>query len=263
MGKRIILVLLVILILSCDLFTTKSPKTKKPKKTEKTTQEQKPAAKIIPVVSIQRVEIRQSNNTPTSIENYYKQAYPIQTFSIDFSINREHEFQQAEDKILSTQGKVASLSILINQKLLDLKHPKNFTFKTFKEIQNIENFFQNQDLLFVLNLKSKNNSNIINIMLNPPNDIGKPKNHVLIGIKDIIKNGLGEQYLNPIYRFQIKNNKDYHSIDYNKVSITENSIELDLLPHNQIFKLNKNFTQILEILTDINNLKLIIQKEYI
>ncbi|WKC79419.1 hypothetical protein [Borreliella tanukii] len=263
MAKRIILMLLGILILSCDLFTTKSQKNKNPRKPDKTTQEQKPAAKIIPVVSIQKVEIRQSNKSPTSIENYYKQAFPIQTFSIDFSISRENEFQQAEDKILSTQGKVASLSILINQKLLDSKHPKNLTFKKFKEIQNIENFFQNQDLLFVLNLKSQNDDNTINIMLNPPNDIGKPKNHVLLGIKDIIKNGVGEKYLNPIYRFQIKNKKDYHSIDYNKVSITENSIELDLLPHNQIFKLNKNFTQILEISTDINNLKSVIQKEYI
>ncbi|MBB6043286.1 hypothetical protein QIA34_00500 (plasmid) [Borreliella yangtzensis] len=267
MVKRIILILLGFAILSCDLFTTKSPKNSRtvlePKNPEQKTKEQKPAAKIIPTVSIQSVEIRQSNNIPTSIENYYKQAYPIQTFSIDFSINREKEFQQTEDKILSTQGVVASLSILIQQKLLDFKQPKNSTFKTFKEIQNIENFFQNQDLLFVLNLKPKNGKNIINIMLNPPNDIGKPKNHVLLGIKDIIKNGIGEQNLNPIYRFQIKNNKDYHSIDYNKISITENSVELDLLPHNQIFKLNKNFTQILEILTDINKLKSLIQKEYI
>ncbi|WKC87690.1 hypothetical protein [Borreliella japonica] len=100
-------------------------------------------------------------------------------------------------------------------------------------------------------------------MLNPPNDLYKPKNYVLLGLKDIIKNNVSEQYLNPIYRFQIKNKDDYHSIDYNKVSISENNIELDLLPHNQIFKINKNFTQILEILTNINNLKLVIQKEYI
>lgn len=155
------------------------------------------------------------------------------------------------------------MSILINKELLDSKQTKGFTFKKLKEIQNIENFFQNQDLLFVLNLKPENNNNIINIMLNPPNDFHKPKDYVLLGLKDIIKKGVGEQYANPIYRFQIKNKKDYHSIDYNKVSIRENSIELDLLPHNQIFKMNKNFNKILEILTDKNNLKSVIQNEYI
>ncbi|ACN53293.1 hypothetical protein QIA25_00545 (plasmid) [Borreliella spielmanii] len=254
MSKKIILILLKILILSCNLSINEEEKIK----------DQKPAAKIIPVVSIQKVVIRASNQNPISIKNYYKQAYPIQTFSIDFNINREKEFQQTEDKILSTQGKVESLSILINKELLDLTQPpKGFTLKKLKEIENIENFFQNQDLLFVLNLKPKNNNNIINIMLNPPNDFLKPRDYVLLGLKDIIKKGIGEQYLNPIYRFQIKNNKDYHSIDYNKVSISGNSIELDLLPHNQIFKMNKNFNRILKILTDKNNLKLLIQKEYI
>lgn len=258
MGKKVILILLKTLILSCNLFTNKEEKIK-----EEKIKEEKPAAKIISVASIQRVEIRASNQNPISIKNYYKQAYPIQTFTIDFSINREHEFQQAKDKILSTQGKVESLSILINKELLDSKQTKGFTFKKLKEIQNIENFFQNQDLLFVLNLKPENNNNIINIMLNPPNDFHKPKDYVLLGLKDIIKKGVGEQYANPIYRFQIKNKKDYHSIDYNKVSIRENSIELDLLPHNQIFKMNKNFNKILEILTDKNNLKSVIQNEYI
>ncbi|SCW38902.1 hypothetical protein SAMN02983004_00901 [Borreliella japonica] len=262
MDKKVILILLGILILSCELFFAKERKSTRSKK-EQTIQEQKPKAKIIPIVSIQRLEIRKSNQNPIRIANYYKQAYPIQTFSIDFSINRENEFQEAEDKILSTQGKVESLSILINQKLLDSKNLKKIPFKKLKEIQNIEDFFQNQDLLFVLNLRSQNNNNIINIMLNPPNDLYKPKNYVLLGLKDIIKNNVSEQYLNPIYRFQIKNKDDYHSIDYNKVSISENNIELDLLPHNQIFKINKNFTQILEILTNINNLKLAIQKEYI
>ncbi len=104
MGKKVILILLEILILSCNLLDqdqkTKSSKTKTSKN-----QDQKPAAKIIPVVSIQKVEIRKSNQNPTSIENYYKQAYPIQTFSVDFSINRENEFQQTEDKIFYKRGK--------------------------------------------------------------------------------------------------------------------------------------------------------------
>ncbi|WP_187981629.1 hypothetical protein [Borreliella bavariensis] len=282
MGKKVILILLGILILSCNLLDqnqktkaskakaskAKASKTKASKAKDQKNQDQKPAAKIIPVVSIQKVEIRKSNQNPTSIENYYKQAYPIQTFSVDFSINRENEFQQAEDKIFYKKGKVESLSILIKKELLDSKinsksDSKKITFKKLKEIQNIENFFQNQDLLFVLNLKSPNNNNIINIMLNPPNDFSYPKNYVLLGLKDVIEKGANEQYLNPIYRFQIKNNKDYHSIDYNKVSISENYIELDLLPHNQVFKMSKNFTKILEILTDINSLKLVIQEEYI
>ncbi len=277
MGKKVILILLGILILSCNLLDqnqktkaskAKASKTKASKAKDQKNQDQKPAAKIIPVVSIQKVEIRKSNQNPTSIENYYKQAYPIQTFSVDFSINRENEFQQAEDKIFYKKGKVESLSILIKKELLDSKinsksDSKKITFKKLKEIQNIENFFQNQDLLFVLNLKSPNNNNIINIMLNPPNDFSYPKNYVLLGLKDVIEKGTNEQYLNPIYRFQIKNNKDYHSIDYNKVSISENYIELDLLPHNQVFKMSKNFTKILEILTDINSLKLVIQEEYI
>ncbi len=111
MGKKVILILLEILILSCNLLDqdqkTKSSKTKTSKNQDQQSQnqqnqnqqnqDQKPAAKIIPVVSIQKVEIRKSNQNPTSIENYYKQAYPIQTFSVDFSINRENEFQQTED----------------------------------------------------------------------------------------------------------------------------------------------------------------------
>lgn len=100
-----------------------------------------------------------------------------------------------------------SLSILINKKLLDFKapeNPKSSTLKNFKEIKNIENFFQNQDLLFVLTLKDKNNNNTINIMLNPPNDTQKPKDYILKDLKDTIKKGTGEKYLNPIYRFQIK-----------------------------------------------------------
>ncbi|WNY67331.1 hypothetical protein [Borreliella lusitaniae] len=260
MGKKVFLILPGILILSCGPFLNKEQIIKKEKAKEQIIKVKKPAAKIMSTVSIQRIEIRQSNQNPTSIKDYYKQAYPIQTFTLDFSINREKEFQQAEDKILPAQGKVESLSILINQKLLD---SKKLTFKKLKEIQDIENFFQNQDLLFVLNLKDQKTNNIINIMLNPPNDISKPKNHVLLGLKDIINNGVKKQYLNPIYRFKIKNKKDYHSIDYNEVSISENNIKLDLLPHNQIFKMNKNFTQILEILTDINSLKSVIQKEYI
>ncbi|WNY69167.1 hypothetical protein [Borreliella lusitaniae] len=260
MAKKVVLILLGILILSCGPFINKEQIIKEEKSKEQIIKVKKPAAKIISIASIQRIEIRQSNQNPTKIEDYYKQAYPIQTFTLDFSINREKEFQQAEDKILPSQGKVESLSILINQELVD---SKKLTFKKLKEIQDIENFFQNQELLFVLNLKDQKTNNIINIMLNPPNDISKPKNHVLLGLKDIIKSGVNEQYLNPIYRFQIKNKKDYHSIDYNKVSISENNIKLDLLPHNQIFKMNKNFTQILEILTDINNLKSVIQKEYI
>ncbi|APS99352.1 hypothetical protein Bmayo_04505 (plasmid) [Borreliella mayonii] len=247
MNKKVILILLEILILSCSLLINKK---------------QKPAAKIIPVVSIQTIEIRQSNQTPTSIQDYYKQPYPIQTFTLDFKISREKEFQQTEDKILLAQGKVESLSILINKKLLDFKNKKNSNLKNLKEIENIENFFQDQDLLFVLNLKNQNN-NIINIMLNPPNDNQKPKNYVLLDLKDMIKQNVSEKYLNPIYRFQIKNKKDYHSIDYNKVTVSQKTIELDLLPHNQIFKMNKNFIQILDILTDINNLKSVIQKEFI
>nr|WP_301385273.1 hypothetical protein [Borreliella turdi]WKC78498.1 hypothetical protein QIA30_00485 [Borreliella turdi] len=47
------------------------------------------------------------------------------------------------------------------------------------------------------------------------------------------------------------------------MSINEKSIELELLPHNQIFKMNKNFIKLLEIITNINGLKSIIQKEYI
>ncbi|WP_233780210.1 hypothetical protein [Borreliella bavariensis] len=54
-----------------------------------------------------------------------------------------------------------------------------------------------------------------------------------------IRKDVDKQYLNPIYRFQIKNNKDCYSIDYNKVSIGENYIELDLLPHNKVFKMSK------------------------
>lgn len=57
-------------------------------------------------------------------------------------------------------------------------------------------------------------------------------------LKEIGK-GVNKQYLNPIYRFQIKNKKDCYSIDYNKVSIGENYIELDLLSHNQVFKMSK------------------------
>ncbi|WP_151074369.1 hypothetical protein [Borreliella turdi] len=271
MGKKVILILLGILILSCSLFTHEKEKTIKQQIIEdiakKTIKQQivEDIAKKTPIseVSIQKVEIRQSNQNPTSIEDYYKQNYPIQTFTINFSINRENEFQQEEDKILSTKGEVESLSILINKKLLDSKNLVPPTFKKLKEIKNIENLFQNQELFFVLNLKNKNNNNVINIMLNPPNDIFKPKDYVLLGIKDIIKKGISQEYLNPIYRFQIKNKKDYHSIDYNKVSITEKSIELDLLPHNQIFKMNKNFIKLLEIITNINGLKSIIQKEYI
>ncbi len=271
MGKKVILILLGILILSCSLFTHEKEKTIKQQIVKdiakKTIKQQivEDIAKKTPIseVSIQKVEIRQSNQNPTSIEDYYKQNYPIQTFTINFSINRENEFQQEEDKILSTKGEVESLSILINKKLLDSKNLVPPTFKKLKEIKNIENLFQNQELFFVLNLKNKNNNNVINIMLNPPNDIFKPKDYVLLGIKDIIKKGISQEYLNPIYRFQIKNKKDYHSIDYNKVSITEKSIELDLLPHNQIFKMNKNFIKLLEIITNINGLKSIIQKEYI
>ncbi len=125
MGKKVILILLEILILSCNLLDqdqkTKSSKTKSSKTKTSKNQDQKPAAKIIPVVSIQKVEIRKSNQNPTSIENYYKQAYPIQTFSVDFSINRENEFQQTEDKIFYKKGKVESLSILIKKELLDSK----------------------------------------------------------------------------------------------------------------------------------------------
>ncbi len=271
MGKKVILILLGILILSCSLFTHEKEKTIKQQIVKdiakKTIKQQivEDIAKKTPIseVSIQKVEIRQSNQNPTSIEDYYKQNYPIQTFTINFSINRENEFQQEEDKILSTKGEVESLSILINKKLLDSKNLVPPTFKKLKEIKNIENLFQNQELFFVLNLENKNNNNVINIMLNPPNDIFKPKDYVLLGIKDIIKKGISQEYLNPIYRFQIKNKKDYHSIDYNKVSITEKSIELDLLPHNQIFKMNKNFIKLLEIITNINGLKSIIQKEYI
>ncbi|WP_233709490.1 hypothetical protein [Borreliella bavariensis] len=57
-------------------------------------------------------------------------------------------------------------------------------------------------------------------------------------LKEIGKD-VDKQYLNYIYRFQIKNNKDCYSIDYNKVSIGENYIELDLLSHNQVFKMSK------------------------
>ncbi|WP_233778877.1 hypothetical protein [Borreliella bavariensis] len=57
-------------------------------------------------------------------------------------------------------------------------------------------------------------------------------------LKEIGKD-VDKQYLNSIYRFQIKNNKDCYSIDYNKVSIGENYIELDLLYHNQVFKMSK------------------------
>ncbi|ACN93630.1 surface lipoprotein P27 (plasmid) [Borreliella finlandensis] len=265
MSKKVILILLEILILSCDLSINKEQKTK-----EKTSEKQEPekqkqnVAKIIPTASIQTIEIRESNQIPKSIEEYYKQAYPIQTFTLDFSIAREKEFLKPEDKILPTQGKVVSLSILINKKLLNFKAPENSkssTLKNFKEIENIENFFQSQDLLFVLNLKDKNNNNIINIMLNPPNDTQKHKDYILKDLKDTIKKGTGEKYLNPIYRFQIKNKKDYHSIDYNKVTISEKTIELDLLPHKQVFQMNKNFTQILDTITDVNNLKLVIQKE--
>lgn len=94
--------------------------------------------------------------------------------------------------------------------MLDFKapeNPKSSTLKNFKEIKNIENFFQNQDLLFVLTLKDKNNNNTINIMLNPPNDTQKPKDYILKDLKDTIKKGTGEKYLNPIYRFQIKTKK--------------------------------------------------------
>ncbi|MBB6208337.1 hypothetical protein [Borreliella lanei] len=264
MSKRVILILLEILILSCDLYINKEQKypEQTPEK-QNIEKNKKPAAKITPTVSIQTVEIRQSNQIPTSIEEYYKQAYPIQTFTLDFSISREKEFQQAEDKILLAKGKVESLSILINKKLLDLKTQKKSTLKNFKEIENIENLFQDQDLLFVLNLKNQNDNNIINIMLNPPNDNQNPKNYVLLDLKNMIKQDVSEKYLNPIYRFQIKTKKDYHSIDYNKLSISEKTIELDLLPHNQIFKMNKNFTRILDVLTDVNNLKLVIQKEYV
>ncbi|WKC77582.1 hypothetical protein QIA31_00470 (plasmid) [Borreliella turdi] len=93
------------------------------------------------------------------------------------------------------------MSILINKKLLDSKNLVKPTFKKLKEIKNIENLFQNQELFFVLNLKNKNNNNVINIMLNPPNDIFKPKDYVLLDIKDIIKKGISRGYLNPIYRF--------------------------------------------------------------
>ncbi|QFI14995.1 hypothetical protein QIA37_00520 (plasmid) [Borrelia sp. CA_690] len=279
MGKKAILTLLGILILSCDLFPNReqtakeskppAQKIKEPENPEQTIKDpkknkkQKPAAKIGPVVSIQKVEIRQSNQVPTTTHYYYKQAYPIQTFSLDFSIKRENEFQKAKDKILPAQGKVESLSILINKKLLDFKTSKKLNFKNLQEIENIENFFQNQDLLFVLNLKTQNNKNIINLMLNPPNDTNKPKDYALLDLKKIIKNGVREQYLNPIYRFQIKNNKDYHSIDYNKVSVGQETIELDLLPHNQVFRLNKNFALILEMLTNLNYLKSVIKNGYI
>ncbi|WNY66377.1 hypothetical protein QIA45_04715 (plasmid) [Borreliella andersonii] len=277
MCKKVILILLEILILSCDLFN------KEQKITEQTTEKQapdrqiidekqkpekqkRPAAKISPAVSIQTIEIRQSNQVPTSIQEYYKQAYPIQTFDLDFSITREKEFQQTEDKILLAQGKVESLSILINKKLLDFKNQKNSktsALKNFKDIENIDNFFKSQELLFVLNLKNKNNKSILNVMLNPPNDTQKSKDYVLKDLQDSIKQGTGEKYLNPIYRFQIKNKKDYHSIDYNKLTISEKTIELSLLPFNQVFQMNKNFTKILDILTDINNLKSVIQKEYV
>lgn len=196
MGKKVILILLEILILSCNLLD-QDQKTKASKTKTSKNQDQKPAAKIIPVVSIQKVEIRKSNQNPTSIENYYKQAYPIQTFSVDFSINGENEFQQTEDKIFYKKGKVGSLSILIKKELLDSKinsksDSKKLTFKKLKEIQNIENFSQNQDLLFVLNFKSPNNNNIINIMLNPPNDFSHPKNYVLLGLKDVIEKDVSE-----------------------------------------------------------------------
>ncbi|MDO7256696.1 hypothetical protein Q5W90_04345 [Borreliella burgdorferi] len=277
MSKKVMLILLEILILSCDLSINKEQKTKektseKQESEKQNIEKQEPekqkqnAAKIIPTVSIQTVEIRESNQIPKSIEKYYKQAYPIQTFTLDFSITREKEFLKPEDKILHTQGKVEALSILINKKLLDFKapeNPKSSTLKNFKEIKNIENFFQNQDLLFVLTLKDKNNKNTINIMLNPPNDTQKPKDYILKDLKDTIKKGTGEKYLNPIYRFQIKNKKDYHSIDYNKVTISEKTIELDLLPHEQVFQMNKNFTKILDTITDLNNLKLVIQKELV
>ncbi|AJA90743.1 lipoprotein (plasmid) [Borreliella chilensis] len=249
MVKKVILISLGALILSCDLlFENEKQKTTNTKNVVGT----------IPV-SIQSIEIRESNQNPTSFEKYYSQTYPIKTLAIDFNINRENEFQKAEDKILSTKGKVESLSILIRKQLLD---SKGLTLKNLKEIKNIENLFQKQELLFIFNIK-KNKKNIINIMLNPPNDTQKPKNYALLDLKNLIKNNVSEKYLNPIYRFQIKNKKDYHSIDYNKVSISENSIELDLAPHNQIFKMSKNFAQILEILTDINKLRLVIQKEYI
>ncbi|WKD01264.1 hypothetical protein QIA01_04715 (plasmid) [Borreliella americana] len=307
MSKRVILILLEILILSCDLFTNKEKTPEKQTSKEQTSKEQtskeqtsekqmsekqmsekqmsdkqnpdkqalkkqareiniQPEAKIIPAVSIQTIEIRQSNQVPKSIEKYYKQAYPIQTFTLDFSIKRENEFQQTEDKILFAQGKVESLSILINKKLLDFKNPKNSktsTLKNFKDIENIDNFFQSQDLLFALNLKNGNDQSIISVMLNPPNDSQKPKDYVLKDLKETIEKGISEKYLNPIYRFQIKNKKDYHSIDYNKLSISEKTIALDLLPHNQVFQMNKNFIQILNIITDLNSLKSIIQKEYV
>ncbi|WKC90402.1 hypothetical protein RAC47_04700 (plasmid) [Borreliella carolinensis] len=287
MSKRVILILLEILILSCDLLTNKEknpekqaseqqvpekqtsekqpPEQQEPEKKE-IHKEQKPAIKIIPVVSIQTIEIRASNQVSTSTEEYYKQAYPIQTFDLDFSIKREKEFQQTEDKILPASGKVESLSILINKKLLDFKNQKNTktsTLKNLKEIENIDNFFKDQDLLFVLTLKNKNDDSIISVMLNPPNDTQTPKDYLLKDLKETIQKGISEKYLNPIYRFQIKNNKDYHSIDYNKLSINDKTIELDLVPHNQVFQMNKNFTKILDTLTDINNLKLLIQKEYI
>ncbi|AEL19605.1 surface lipoprotein P27 (plasmid) [Borreliella bissettiae DN127] len=277
MSKRVILILLEILILSCDLFTNKEqnpekqtsekkpPEQQVPEKKE-IHKERKPAIKIIPVVSIQTVEIRESNQVPTSTEEYYKQAYPIQTFDLDFSIKREKEFQQTEDKILPAAGKVESLSILINKKLLDFKNQKNTktsTLKNLKEIENIDNFFKDQDLLFVLTLKNKNDNSIISVMLNPPNDTQTPKDYLLKDLKETIQKGISEKYLNPIYRFQIKNNKDYHSIDYNKLSISDKTIELDLVPHKQVFQMNKNLTKILDTLTDINNLKLLIQKEYI
>ncbi|MCD2349243.1 hypothetical protein [Borreliella americana] len=282
MSKRVILILLEILILSCDLFTNKEKTPKKQTSKEQTSEKQmsdkqtldkqarernkQPAAKIIPAVSIQTIEIRQSNQVPKSIEKYYKQAYPIQTFTLDFTIKREKEFQQTEDKILFAQGKVESLSILINKKLLDFKNPKNSktsTLKNFKDIENIDNFFQNQDLLFALNLKNKNDESIISIMLNPPNDSRKLKDYILKDLKETIKKGISEKYLNPIYRFQIKNKKDYHSIDYNKLSISEKTIVLELLPHNQVFQMNKNFIQILNMTTDLNSLKSVIQKEYV
>lgn len=63
MGKKVILILLKTLILSCNLFTNKEEKIK-----EEKIKEEKPAAKIISVASIQRVEIRASNQNPISIK---------------------------------------------------------------------------------------------------------------------------------------------------------------------------------------------------
>lgn len=47
------------------------------------------------------------------------------------------------------------------------------------------------------------------------------------------------------------------------MTISEKTIELDLLPHEQVFQMNKNFTKILDTITDLNNLKLVIQKELV